>query len=432
MKAVDTPNTNDDKGWKTVELKSILNESIKNGAFVKRDQFGTGVSFLNVADIFKSTIADLSRLVRVNLDENEIEKYGLQKGDLIFVRSSLKEAGIGQCCVIDLVEEPAVFDCHLMRVRVRQDEANPAFLAYYFSSPVGKKALLIRSKKTTMTTINQSGLSGVLTPLPPLAEQRRIAAVLTTIQDAIAAQDDVIAAAREFKRSLMQRLFTYGPAAEPAETKETEIGEIPKHWEVDSLGEITEVQSGGTPSRKKPEYYENGMIPWVKTLDLNNSVVMSTEELITEEAFTSIRGKLRPQHTVMIAMYGGAGTIGKSGILGIEATTNQAVCCVLPNPKRFNSFYLHYYAIQLRPKWMSYAIGTRKDPNISKGVIERQMIPLPPIDEQRQIAKLLMSSDEKIAAEEDRKTALQTLFKSMLHQLMTGQIRLLSDERDVG
>lgn len=81
---------------------------------------------------------------------------------------------------------------------------------------------------------------------------------------------------------------------------------------------------------------------------------------------------------------------------------------------------------------MSYAIGTRKDPNISKGVIERQMIPLPPIDEQRQIAKLLMSSDEKIAAEEDRKTALQTLFKSMLHQLMTGQIRLLSDERDVG
>ncbi len=72
----------------------------------------------------------------------------------------------------------------------------------------------------------------MLIPLPPLDEQRRIAAVLTAIQDAIAAQEDVIAAARAFKRSLMHRLFTYGPGRVPAETKETEIGEIPSHWEV--------------------------------------------------------------------------------------------------------------------------------------------------------------------------------------------------------
>ena len=69
--------------------------------------------------------------------------------------------------------------------------------------------------------------------LPPLPEQRRIAAVLNTIQDAIAAQEDVIAAAKEFKRSLMHRLFTVGPGREPAPTKETLFGDVPAHWESD-------------------------------------------------------------------------------------------------------------------------------------------------------------------------------------------------------
>jgi len=264
--------------------------------------------------------------------------------------------------------------------------------------------------------------------IPPLSEQCRIATVLNAIQEAIAAQEDVIAAARAFKRSLMQRLFTYGPGQQPAETKETEIGEIPVHWEVARLAEIAEIQSGGTPSRRQPVYYENGNISWVKTLDLTNNMVSSTEEQITQVALSSIRGKLRPRNTVMIAMYGGAGTIGKSGILGIEAATNQAVCCILPNPQRFDPFYLHYYVVQLRPRWMQYAIGTRKDPNISKTVIENQQVPLPPLNEQSNISEMLLAVDEKIAAEEDRKSALQAFFQCMLHQLMTGQTRLLSDE----
>jgi type I restriction enzyme S subunit len=81
-------------------------------------------------------------------------------------------------------------------------------------------------------------LANEVIPLPPLPEQRRIAHVLSTIQRAIAAQEDLIAAARETKRSLMQRLFTYGPGPEPAPTKETEIGEIPEHWEVVQLKEV--------------------------------------------------------------------------------------------------------------------------------------------------------------------------------------------------
>ena len=105
-------------------------------------------------------------------------------------------------------------------------------------------------------------------PLPPLPEQRRIAHVLSTIQQAIAAQDDLIAAAKETKRSLMHRLFTYGPSAEPAPTKETEVGEIPEHWEVEPLGDVLakdggSVQTGPFGSLLHASDYVDSGIPVV-------------------------------------------------------------------------------------------------------------------------------------------------------------------------
>ncbi|MFN9867408.1 MAG: restriction endonuclease subunit S, partial [Pseudanabaena sp.] len=192
-----------------------------------------------------------------------------------------------------------------------------------------------------------------------------------------------------------------------------DLAGLPKGWKVVRLGEISkDIQSGGTPLRNQKSFYE-GSIPWVKTLDLNEGVVNCTEEKITEEGFKSIRGKLRPINTVMVAMYGGSGTVGKTGILGISAATNQAVCCIEPNPKVFDSVYLHFYLIGVRKEWMRYAIGTRKDPNISKGIIENTEIILPPLEEQMAIATTLRTiqtakeaRQKELALERERKAAL--------------------------
>jgi len=94
--------------------------------------------------------------------------------------------------------------------------------------------------KTTLPSLSRPDLENYLIPLPSLPEQRRIAHVLGTIQRTVAAQDGLITAAREVKRSLMQRLFTYGPGLEPAPTKETEIGEVPEHWGIGILNELCE------------------------------------------------------------------------------------------------------------------------------------------------------------------------------------------------
>ena len=124
---------------------------------------------------------------------------------------------------------------------------------------------------------------------------------------------------------------------------------MPKIWGVRAIKSLgTTIQSGQTPLRRNHELYGND-VSWVKTLDLNNGLVSETEERLSYKGFEDLGKKLRPVDTVMVAMYGGAGTIGKCGILAIPATTNQAVCCIEPNDRVFNPRYLLHYMVYISP-----------------------------------------------------------------------------------
>lgn len=169
------------------------------------------------------------------------------------------------------------------------------------------------------------------------------------------------------------------------------------------MKDVCSISAGGTPRRGNAEFFR-GHIPWVKTLDLNFGLVEDTEEKISPEALHSIRGELLPIGTVMVAMYGGAGTIGKSGVLGIEACTNQAVCALQPCPGILDSWFLHEWICYIRPEWMRLAGGNRKDPNINKAIVENMTLPLPPLAEQRRIVARLKA---QLAEVDTLRTALE-------------------------
>ncbi|OGB27761.1 MAG: hypothetical protein A3I66_07840 [Burkholderiales bacterium RIFCSPLOWO2_02_FULL_57_36] len=154
--------------------------------------------------------------------------------------------------------------------------------------------------------------------------------------------------------------------------------------------------------------YYDGAIPWVKTLDLNCGIVKHTEESITVEGLRSIRDGFNPPGTVMVAMYGGAGTIGKSGVLGIAAATNQAIASILPDASIFDSDFLHYQLMHLRSTWMQFSQGNRKDPNINKSVVEDMLVWLPEnMSKQKAIGAAIKA--QLAAAEEARQAALAQL-----------------------
>jgi len=235
-------------------------------------------------------------------------------------------------------------------------------------------------------------------PLPPLPEQRRIAHVLSTIQRDIAAQDDLIAAARGVKRSLMQRLFTYGPGPEPAPTKETEIGPVPEHWTTEPLIEIATLQRGKDLSKLKRV---DGPYPVVGS----NGIVGYHNEYVAK---------------------GPGVLVGRSGSVG-RLTYVETPYWPLNTSLWVKDFHgndpLFVYHLLHRLDFSRYSAGVSV-PTLNRNLVHPVVLAVPDLSEQQQIAGILLAADRKIAAEEQRKAALQALFKAMLHQLMTGQIRV--------
>lgn len=161
--------------------------------------------------------------------------------------------------------------------------------------------------------------------------------------------------------------------------------ELPANWTLKTIGQIGQVQAGTTPLRRNPEFYNDGDIPWVKTLDLTDEIIQSTEEAITDLAIENTSCKIRPEGTVLVAMYGGFNQIGRSGVLGFKAATNQAVCGIELDRNEVLPNFLNVILKSNRIYWRSVAISSRKDPNITKDDVLRFRVPLPPINVQEEV-----------------------------------------------
>lgn len=145
------------------------------------------------------------------------------------------------------------------------------------------------------------------------------------------------------------------------------------NWKKEPLGKICKTTSGGTPSRKNQSYYQNGTIPWVKSGELENNIITTSEEFITEEGLLNSSAKIFPAGTLLIALYGA--TIGKLAFLGIDAATNQAICGIFQNEK-VSLKYLYYYLLFQRPNLIKKGVGGAQ-PNISQTILKKSEISYP-------------------------------------------------------
>ena len=188
--------------------------------------------------------------------------------------------------------------------------------------------------------------------------------------------------------------------------------EIPQNWSWIRLGGIGIWGSGSTPSRSIKAYY-NGNIPWLKTGDLNDGYIENTSEYITNLAFQESSLKLNPVGSVLIAMYGA--TIGKLGILKIQATTNQA-CCACEVFNGILNKYIFYFLMFYKKIFISISEGGAQ-PNISKEKIVTTLLPLPPLSEQKRIVDKLeeiLPLVEKYKEDKEKLDELNLNFPSKL------------------
>jgi len=273
-------------------------------------------------------------------------------------------------------------------------------------------------------------------PLPPLPEQRAIAYVLQTVQRAKEAMERVIAALKELKKSLMKHLFTYGPVpldqTDQVPLKETEIGPIPEHWDVVRLGGLCRIVRGSSPRPKgDPKFFSKQPtgIHWIKISDLTKykkgPYITTTDEFLTEEGKKKSRFLKRGTFVVT-----NSGTVGIPAFLGIDGCIHDGYLAFLDiETSRLYEFYLYYWVDNIKTYLEKIAPrGTQA--NLNTTIAKNLSIPLPPLPEQHKIARILQTVDRKIEAEENRKQALEALFKTLLHHLMTAKVRVPNELLD--
>ncbi|EIA3113367.1 restriction endonuclease subunit S [Vibrio cholerae] len=207
--------------------------------------------------------------------------------------------------------------------------------------------------------------------------------------------------------------------------KNTEVGRVPTDWEVVCLREVANFGGGTTPPRKNFEkFYASGTHPWVKTLDLNNGYISSTEENVTGAAFSETSLKMHPIGTVLVAMYGGFNQIGRTGLIQVGAAINQALVAVITKKERLVPTYLINYLNYKVDYWKTVASSSRKDPNITSNDVKNFMLPLPSVIEQTAIANALSDVDALIQELEKLIAKKQAIKTATMQQLLTGHTRL--------
>ncbi len=413
--------------WKEIRLVDLA--LFRRGSFPQPyglDKWyddNNGMPFIQVYDV-----DDNMKLKRVT--KRKISKLGAQmsvfipKGSLILTI----QGSIGRVAITDY---EAYMDRTLLVFQKFYEEVDLKFIMYIIRElfNVAKE----NANGSTIKTITKEELSDYTIKLPPLPQQKKIAKILSTVDNVIEKTESAIAKYQAIKQGLMHDLFTRGidvntgklrptPQDAPAMYKESALGLIPKEWEVEELGKENETYAGGTPNRAIEDFYK-GDIPWVASGEVNKSFIYKTKESITTDALRFSSAKMAPKESVLIAMYGA--TAAQVSMLKIEACTNQAVLAIIPN-SLWNNYFIYYGLNYSKDRILFLAQGSGQ-PNLNKGMIDSTQFWKPKLDEQKIIVDRLNGIESKIQTEQQALAKYQQLKAGLLQDLLTGKVAVSVD-----
>jgi len=285
-------------------------------------------------------------------------------------------------CAVKWLDHPFAQGADGIKILLTSDSLLPRFL-YFF--------LQVHPLKSSGYKRHFGDLKLKTIPLPPLEVQQQIVAE-------IEGYEKVIDGAR-------QVLDGYRPSVV-----------VDASWPVERLGDIFQTKSGTTPARDMSAYFEGGHIPWVKTLDLCDGGLRATDECVTDLALMQTHLEKLPIGTVLVAMYGGLKQIGRTGVLEIEATCNQAMTALLPS-SRIDPYFLNAVLISRRGYWKTVANSTRKDPNITKSDVLNFKLPLPDLETQRAIVAEIEAEQALVNANRELIRRMEAKIKAAIDRV---------------
>ena len=406
-KNIDIPN-----GWEVKKLGEVAENGLVNGIFNDPKKIGSGKKLINVIDLYSERAIDTNKLSLLNVTEKEYNTYKVKQFDLFFTRSSLKLEGIAWSNILLSNDTDIIFDCHIMKLTCNTKLINPLYLFYYTRNELARKYLMSVAKLSSMTTISQQDVLNMPIPIPPLAEQEKIAEILSLWDKAIEQTKELIAYKEKQKKGLMQNLLT----------GKKRLHGFTDKWKTVKLGEVADFISGYSFS--SDDFIDKGIaLIKISNIQDDNINIDNNTAYLPMEFKDKYNKFIIKTNDLLIAMSGA--TTGKMGVFKQEniALLNQRVGIIRAKENYSQKFLIYILKIYSN-KILEMAYGGAQ-PNISSNDIYKIKISIPSsLDEQKAIADILCKADKEIELLKKQLDLYTEQKKGLMQNLLTGKVRV--------
>jgi type I restriction enzyme, S subunit len=417
---------NKPQDWESITLSELEKKSLlllRNGfPCGSNNEQEIGIPQLRPMNVDNSGKIDLHQVKFIQVDKI-VNNYLIKENDIIFNNTNSHDL-IGKTAIWTGPSDKYVLSNHMTFLRLLNDsKIDQYFLAaYFYFLWINRYFESIRRQHVNQASISLERLRDVELPIPPLPEQRAISRVLRAVQQAREARLREIALERERKAALMEHLFRHGTRGEA--TKETEIGEMPESWNLISCEKLCEKITVGVVVRPSSYYVSSG-VPAFRSFNIREDRIEPNDLVyFSHEANDTIlsKSKIRTGDVLIVR----TGYTGTASVVPKEFDGANCIDLVIarPNQSLIKGEYLSRYLNSSEGKRQALAaeIGLAQK-HLNVGAVNRMQIPLPPKEEQHEIAELLNTCDAKIAALEHEARLHDELFRAVLEELMTGRLR---------
>ena len=404
------------KEWKVVKLDTIAD--IETGKRAK----GGGLSKGSVASIGGEHIDqdgnilwDKMKFIPESFYE-DLNQGKVRLGDILMVKDG---ATTGKTCIVrNLPYEKVAINEHVFLIKSKAG-AISEFLFYVLFSKVGQNQIKLKFHGL-IGGIKRGDIKSIIIPLPPLPEQQKIAEILSTVDSAIEKVNQAIAKIERLKKGLMQELLTKGIGRK--EFKDTEIGRIPKEWEVVRLGEVIKLCQYGLSVKIS----DQGKYPIIKMDDIVNGYVVNDNVKYVDIDEETYRKFKLEKGDVLFNRTNSYELVGRTGIFLLNGGYVFASYLIRlkPNRKIVNPHFLTFYLIFSNEKIRQLATRAVHQANINATNLQNLKLPLPPLPEQQKIAEILSTVDKRLELLRAKKEKLERIKKGLMHDLLTGKRRV--------
>ena len=378
--------------WQVYSLKRTV-EGCLNGLWGDEPDGVNDIAVIRVADFERSfSTIGLDKLTYRSITPKDRQPRLIKSGDLLIEKSGGGEKTLVGCVVLFKHEFEAVTSNFVARMRPLEG-FNSQFLCYAFGSLYQGRVNYPSVKQVTgIQNLDAESYLQERFCFPTQNEQTQIARFLdyetARIDALIEEQKHLIELLKEKRQAIISHAVTKGfdPTVPMKDSGVEWLGEVPAHWAISALGYFSQINSGATPDRSNPEYW-NGNIPWIKTGEVNYVPILHAEESITTEGLANSAVSIAPKGTLLMAMYGQGVTRGRVAILEVDAAYNQA-CAGVSLDKRVDVGFLRQFFIAAYP-YIRDGGNENSQMNLSTGYISKIKICVPPVAEQLSISAYL-------------------------------------------